>query len=162
MTNQSTEYSSTYFAIGYDEESLLDTSSKIQSYSEYPEGWCYGEGLAFSEATINAAVELNEKSQESGFLITDAFPGPNGDIKFTIYHESIYLEFNVDPNLAVTFVREEGDEETQSANLTLEEAITRIDDFAEEIWSSDFFLSSGTTGSKTVLWITHSNPPLTA
>jgi len=58
----------------------------------------------------------------------------------TIYHLDHYLEFTIEPNGSITFVRERGDEEMVSQEgLTTEQARVIISEFRKEIWKeSDF------------------------
>lgn len=51
--------------------------SKILSFKDLESG-C-GEGERFNDDVIKKALILYEASQEAGFDITDAFPGPSSD-----------------------------------------------------------------------------------
>lgn len=160
--NQNIDYDySDYQVFEFEKDSLLITEAKIQSYSAYPEGWCYGEGLVFSRAVINAAITLNALSMEKGFLNTDTFPGPDGGIKLAIYQEDICLEFTINSDLTIIFVREEGENEPSPLSLSLDEAKNKINDFAEEIWSLGCSKANGTTGTVVYGWTTHSSHQLT-
>lgn len=163
MTNLSTDFF-TFSAVGsyynsykISEENLLTTKTKIQSFSEFPEGWCYGEGLAFSAAVLGIANELYESTKAHGLLTTDAFPGPEGEIRFKIYYKDTCLVFTINPNLMVNYVRENGGQENQPDNITLDKSKRIIQNYAEELWSLDCFQSTGTTGTKTSLKTGHSN-----
>lgn len=157
-TNPNIEFSSYYQTFSIDEESLLDTEAKIESFSQYADGWCYGEGLSFSDEVRQAAIELNNTALLVGLLNTDAFPGPDGEILVSIYHNNINIDIYIFPNLVATFVKEENNTEVErEEEISLDEAEAKIIEFAENIWLSDYSLSTGTTEQKVSGRTGHSN-----
>jgi hypothetical protein len=113
------------------------TIRKIRQFQNLPSGWYYGAGIAPSRETINIALGLVTKSINAGFNENNAFAGPDGEIQVTVYHGNTYLEFTVDPDLSIRFVRENGDTEVERVpDLSLDNALTRLEDFEIEVWRS--------------------------
>ena len=125
------------------------TANRIRSFEKLPQGWHYGEGCPPQREIIDAALELNNKARDSGFLETDAFPGIDGEIRVTVYQGPDYLEFTVESNGTITFVHESEDQElTCEEGLALEETKEKIEAFAEHLWgSSDLSTESISTES---------------
>lgn len=94
-----------------DSEYVHVTERKLSEFRNLEAGWRYGEGVPFKVATLKDAMSLHETAVSKGFMETDVFPGANGEIMLTVYHEDHYLEFTVEKNGSVTIVRERGDEE---------------------------------------------------
>lgn len=113
------------------------TEQKILGFAQFHSGWCYGRGQAFSREVIRIAKSLNRKAIAAGFIETDAFPGPEGEVRVTIYREPDYLEFTVNPDLTVNFVRENKDREFEPFPLlTAQNAEIEIERFSRELWTS--------------------------
>lgn len=62
----------------------MNTNETIKSFLTLPKGWHYGSGIPMSEITTNIALEFNEYAENFG-LITEAFPGVDGEILLSIY-----------------------------------------------------------------------------
>ena len=113
---------------------LHPTEGKIISFREFVPGWCYGEGVPFEKQIIDDALSLNQEALRIGFPTTDAFPGPNGEIMFTIYCGDHYLELTIEPGIGTTLVREQSGREVQhEQGLLLNDAKDRIRRFGEEL-----------------------------
>jgi hypothetical protein len=81
-----------------------------------------------------------------GFAETDAFAGADGEIQVAIYHGDVYLEFTVDPDERVRFVREDGEVETaRRPNLSLVEAISTLKDSWTDVCHSSGLSTATTT-----------------
>lgn len=92
-----------------------------------PDGWCYGEGVGFTEATITLALDLHRALTAAGFTETDAFPSLSGEISVTAYDGADYWAFEARTNGLVDYRHERGDEEVKEiGGLTLEQAIERM------------------------------------
>ncbi len=113
------------------------TASKIAAFADLPVGWSYGRGRPPSASVRFTAQELLRQATRLGLYKTDAFPGESGEIALTIYAGLDYLEFIVEPNLSITYMRETDDVEIAAAeNLSSAEAIKRLEEFAAERWNS--------------------------
>ena len=141
---------------------VILTAEKIRQFKELPVGWNYGEGVPPTEETISTALRLNIEVAAAGFKRTNAFPGENGEIQVTAYHQSIYLEMMIEPDGLITFVYEDGDQEVEYRQMTLVEVISRIHKFRGRIWaSSGLFTSSTTTPIKSALRVSPSSLQVT-
>lgn len=122
------------------------TVQKIDGFGELEPGWCYGEGQSFTEDVLDAAIELHQAAAEGGFLRTDAFPGPNGEVRVTIYDEESYYEFTMENDGSITFVHEVNGDERADEHLSLEDAKHKIEELANTKWSSlELFTDYGMT-----------------
>ncbi len=109
------------------QERLTQTTAKILSFGELPVGWHYGGGVPPAKETIAAALKLNEEAEASGFDKTNAFPGIEGEIQVTAYFGALCLEFTIERDGGITFVKEKDDQEiAYEPTLTLDEAIDRL------------------------------------
>jgi len=126
--------------------SEFPTKSKIQSFKELKNGWHYGEGVSFGQSILDKAITLHQEAIRLALFETDAFPGLNGEVMFTIYFENHYLEFTLKPDDRVTFYREKkGEEVCYQEGLSFEEAKTKIGEFRKEIWKASASLIRGIT-----------------
>ena len=123
-------------------EFLLDDSGnttidKIRRFSDLPEGWHFGEGVATPLRTIKIAVAFEHLARNMGFLETDAFPGIAGEVRIAIYQGKDYLEFTVEPDESITYVRElQKNEVEYDEDLTLADAKTKLLRYREESCAS--------------------------
>lgn len=121
-------------------------AQKIRGFADLEPGWNFGEGLPLDNSVLEDAISLNAFAVDQGFVDTDAFPGPNGEVLLAIYHRRHYLEFIIEPDRSITFSREEsGTELLYQEDLTLEEAKTLISEFSEEVWTSSAYSTGSTT-----------------
>jgi hypothetical protein len=106
---------------------MLQTKNKILGFKKLPIGWHYGQGVSPLQSTIDKALQLHQKASDSGFRETDAFPGINGEIQVTLYQNQTYLEFTINDDQSITYVKEEGDQEVEyKENLSINDAISII------------------------------------
>jgi hypothetical protein len=106
------------------------TDEKIRGFNNLPVGWHYGEGVPPSDSTIKKAIALNMEAGGNGFTKTNAFPGIEGEIQFTVYKGQFYLEFTLEVDGTVTFLYEEADEEKDyQTGISFDEALNRIREF---------------------------------
>ncbi len=129
------------------DKDLSDTGKKIQSFSRLRQGWHFGEGSAPSETLIKKAIELDGLAQSLGFTDTDAFPGPNGEVRYCVYDGPNYYEFTLEIDGSVTTVIESDATELESV-ASFEEARDILKRFS--LWNiSDSFTGDiGTSGKK--------------
>src|SRR5258708_32738608 len=90
---------------------INQTVQKIVSFKSLPVGWHYGDGVPPTDEMVKKALMLNAEAAKAGFGKTNAFPGIEGEIQITAYHESTYLEITVELDGSVSFVYEEADQE---------------------------------------------------
>ncbi len=113
------------------------TVKKIHDFKKLGKGWSYGEGEPFKGSILNDAISLIREAFNLAFYTTDAFPGLNGEVMCTIYHEDNYLEFTLEPDGNVTFAREKSDDEIcYQEGLSLQDAKEKIGEFRKEIWNT--------------------------
>ncbi len=84
------------------------TYEKIQSFAAYRPGWSFGEGVEFTQPLLNKSLQLAKTAHALGFHKSDAFPGLNGEVMITIYRETEYWEFTIQPDESLSFVYEKG------------------------------------------------------
>ena len=110
-------------------QGALETTKKISRFLELPRGWHYGRGVSPSRGVVRDALRLHFGAVMMGFTETDAFVGAEGEVQVTFYRGPLYLEFTLDPDEGVRFVREDGDTETaRIPNLSLAEALSILKD----------------------------------
>jgi len=87
-----------------------NTAEKIIAFSQIPEGWHFGEGTHPQRACVLKALGINRALEGAGFSRTDAFLGPDGDIKVTGYLGDYYLEVLVNLDGSFDHYAEKDDE----------------------------------------------------
>jgi len=103
------------------------TEAKIESFSDLPKGWHFGEELAPSKEVIEKSLKIEEAASLYGYE-TDAFPGIDGEIMVTVYHGNHSLEFTVENDSSIIFALEENDNEIDYKELlSFEDAMIELD-----------------------------------
>src|SRR6266496_1618338 len=141
-----------FFLTASDKE-LSETGHKIRSFERLQRGWHFGEGLPPSETLIKKAIELDGLAQGLGFLNTDAFPGPNGEVRYCVYDDPNYYEFTLEIDGSVTTVIEKDGSEMECVSSFAEARETLK---KSSIWNiSDSFIGDiGTSGERiSKLWL---------
>lgn len=116
-------------------KAYYQTINKIHEFGKRQPGWHFGEGVSPSRMVLNKAKSITEKAYISGFE-TDAFPGIDGEIMIAVYYKNDYLEFTIETNGNITFVREKGEEQiTYREGLSLNNALNELDKFGKHIWN---------------------------
>ena len=124
------------------------TAEKIKRFRNLPTGWHYGEGVLPSRGVVNAALQIHANAVIAGLMDTDAFLGISGEVRVTAYSPFTDLEFTVEPNGSITFVREDrrtGTETDYRQNLLLRDVLSILSDVGRELWASFGFSTTGTT-----------------
>jgi len=104
------------------------TEKKINSFKALPVGWHYGSGIAPLAKVLDLAIRLNQYAGIMGFEATDAFPGIDGEVLLTVYDGDIYLEFSIEVDGSINYIREQGDKEVDSDDkISLHQAINYIE-----------------------------------
>src|SRR5436190_1185098 len=88
------------------DKDLSKTGAKILSFEQLRGGWHFGEGFPPNGNLIKKAIELDGLAQDLGFTKTDAFPGPNGEVRYCVYDGDSYYEFTLEIDGSVTAVLE--------------------------------------------------------
>lgn len=124
----------------------VETANKLQNFLALKKGWNFGEGEVFEIEIINLATALHEEFLLRNFIETDAFPGSNGEVMLTIYHEEHYLEFILELDRTITLLYEVNDQEVFSKEkLSISTTITWLDKFMEILWMQSEFLVTNNT-----------------
>ena len=140
------------------------TEKKILGFSNYQNGWNYGEGVTPSQETIHLALGLLNVLKMLAFLSTDAFLGNSGEIQVTTYDKEDFLEFTIEPDNLITFVHEtSGQVNSYVEGLSINEAVNKLYQYRTNQWASLSELSTKniTTKSSSVLQVFRSNPQVT-
>jgi hypothetical protein len=123
-----------------------ETARKIRHFRLVQSGWHYGEGVPPSPHVINVALEILAHVAMTGFADTDAFLGVNGEVRVTIYSRSTYLEFTVEPNETISYVREDHDREIDYRPvISINDVFSILSETGRELWASFGFSTTGTT-----------------
>ena len=117
-----------------------NVQQKIYSFLLFKPGWHFGEGVAPSHEVAEHALAIVEQASFYG-LDTDAFPGIDGEIMVTVYHDNDYLEFTTESDTTVTFVHERKKRQiSYKEQLPLNVALDEIRRIGEKLWNiSDLF-----------------------
>jgi hypothetical protein len=120
-------------------DELLDSSpteKKIKSFKEFQDGWCYGDGIEFSNEIIKQAIKLNKLFIDHDFFITNAFPGANGEIMVSLYEDIHYFQFIIEPSGSIEYLREDNSVKVgpRKKDLNFEAVKDIIVNFKEERW----------------------------
>lgn len=110
------------------------TENVIDGFRDYKDGWCYGDGLAFSDDAVVYAQVILSSAKKMGIEDTEAFPGRAGEIVVALYVYEYSLEFIVEKELAITFCLEQDDDEiARKEELTLVKALNLLKKTNEDI-----------------------------
>jgi hypothetical protein len=120
------------------------TEEKIRTFADLQVGWHYGNGIRPSDKAIEKALILNTEAIKSGFEQTNAFPGIDGEIRVTAYHQSIYVEMTIEIDDSVTYIYEFDDNERENVVLTFDQVKAKLRNFRGHLWGS-YVLSTLTT-----------------
>jgi hypothetical protein len=114
----------------------LETLRKIKRFAHLLPGWHFGEGVPPSHGMVLSATLLNLDLQLAGFDKTNAFPGVDGQIMVTAYHDDFYFEFSLELDGLVNFVMEVGDrEEFARDGLSIGQVRSLITELATNVCS---------------------------
>lgn len=109
------------------------TRDKIRRFGSLQEGWHYGEGTNFPTVVLELALGLEAFARDQGFMKTDAFPGTAGEVRITLYEGHTYLEFTIETDSSVTYVREKDSAELEyREHMSIEDAKTAITTYWNE------------------------------
>ena len=141
------------FAIGVSPSAVRGTGTiaKLLSFLDLPDGWHYGSGSPPDSVRVQNAVGIIDLFASHGLVKTDAFPGIDGEVRITAYHNTSYLEVTLELDGTVCLVLEaDGAEVIYKDRLSLWEAKILLDKTLvgmkqEECNSSDLSIQNTTT-----------------
>lgn len=97
-------------------------TEQIRSFMQLPDGWHYGEGRSATHAAVVAALGVEALFREYGAQEVEVFPGVDGGILTSGYHENDALEIRCNPSGQMDMWHEANDEPVDSRkNTSLEE-----------------------------------------
>lgn len=74
----------------------MTAAEKLVNFRTLQAGWHFRqEGVPFAPEMLDKAAALNAAFVACGFQ-TDAFPGTDGGIQITLYHDGSFAEFNLE------------------------------------------------------------------
>lgn len=125
------------------------TTSKIRSFGSLPNGWHFGVGRAPTNEMVSKALAWHDELLRLGFVVTDAFPGTNGEIMVTGYEGLHYVEILLETDATISLVHErDGAEVTRLDHAMPSRVSETIKDIAGAIWStSGYFTRNISTAS---------------
>ena len=139
MKTYNTQSSPYLFIVGFalNRSEQDSTVQKILSFLRLPTGWCYGRGRAPSQSVADLAIKWATATRAIGFQTTNAFPGENGEISVTAYHQNHYVEAIIETTGLISLHYEKDDTPVWShENLPLDRARQYITAVAGEIWNT--------------------------
>jgi hypothetical protein len=102
----------------------------IRSFSEFPEGWNFGEGKAPSGEVIEKAIQLYRIGKSFG-LIGDAFPVGDGEIEISFSYQDHFIDILITAQNTLEYTYEIGigdeyNEIEHVENIHFEEAKSKL------------------------------------
>lgn len=123
----------------------LETANKIRRFLTYPNGWHFGRGVPPTLERVKEALILNNAAAKAE-LHTNAFLGSEGEVRVTVYHNDIYLQFTLGDDDSVEYVREEREVETvRTPRLRLVDALSILNAFENELCLTSVSSTATTT-----------------
>jgi hypothetical protein len=126
----------------------------IRSFSEFPDGWNFGEGKAPSGEVINKAIQVYRLGKSFG-LMGNAFPVGDGEIEISFSYEDHFIDILITGQNTLEYTYEIGigdeyDETEHIENLSFEEAELRLRALEEmkPCDSSESSMQDGLTGKR--------------
>jgi len=117
---------------------LNETQRKIEGFKNINPGWHFGEGVPPENNAIIAAKTINDAFNEAGFSETNAFLGAGGQIQVNGYRDDCYLELIYESGTISFELEEEGLVVVDEEDLSLSEAISRINYWGKKWLMSEF------------------------
>jgi hypothetical protein len=133
MTRPSKDTSYRFF---YAQHGRSKTVNDILDFAKLPTGWHYGRGGPISPKVCKWALQLYVHAINSGFSITEAFPGVDGEVMVSVYYRQHAFDFTINPDGSVDYRLEINDNDVEVAdNLTLEAAKQKLTIFGIVLWN---------------------------
>jgi len=128
------------------------TRNKIVGFAYLPTGWNFGKGVPAKEQAVKDALDLLDDLEKAGFEKTDAYPGEGGSVMVSAYALPDYYDFDVGTNGTITVAHARRDEDEDifyEENMSVEEAQSKIKEFALQQWPTSDCSTSVTTTVET-------------
>lgn len=109
------------------------TKEKILSFGKLEKGWNYGEGIPIAANILDKGVKLVDVLNDNDFMVTDAFPGLNGELRITAYYDEYYIEFTFEEVDNISFSLELHGVEQVEEKLTYRQAESKIREIRTDI-----------------------------
>ncbi len=111
----------------------IKTKEKLLGFKGLDYGWDLGRsGKPVTDGFIQKGLHLLDEIANQGITRTNAFPGPEGEVRVTAYKSIFYLEFTIEIDGTISCVIERGEHEiVDKESLSLEEAECEISTFKE-------------------------------
>lgn len=137
------------------------SAAKLRALADLQEGWNYGEGAAFSPSHLQRMEMLLRRVESAGFLETDVFPGPDGNVVLAVYLPDVYFEIELRKNGSLEFIHElPSGQAVEALTESTEDAILQyMRRVRSGTWNSSESSTSSTTGTsgRSVSTALHSN-----
>ena len=108
-----------------------DLTAQIRSFAKLPDGWHYGEGRGATSDAVETALAVHTLVFDLGAQEVEVFPGVDGGILISSYHESDTLEIRCNPSGRMVMWHEVNDAPVEKReNVSLEEIRKYVGDLA--------------------------------
>ena len=91
-------------------EAAWSRETQIRAFAQLREGWHYGEGRGATEKAMATALEVDSRLLACNVHKVEVFPGVDGGILLSVYHENDTLEVRCDPSGRMDMLHEVNDE----------------------------------------------------
>ena len=91
-------------------EAAWSRETQIRAFAQLREGWHYGEGRGATEKAMATALEVDSRLLACNVHEVEVFPGVDGGILLSVYHENDTLEVRCDPSGRMDMLHEVNDE----------------------------------------------------
>ncbi len=116
---------------------LIEVITKVRSFTELPVGWHFGGGVPASPQMMERAIMLVRFAAASGIKRANAFPGVDGEIQVTFYHEDSMLELSLELDGSITIAQDEGKSQIHFKEFAgITDALTILTEFSQKVWES--------------------------
>lgn len=114
------------------------TLQKLESFAALPQGWHYGRGGPISAETHQLAAQIWNDLLGAGFTLTDAFPGSDGEVQLTAYHQDHFLSLMIEPGGETTLLHQfKGNDASQPLETRDTEVLAeKVKEIAGGIWTT--------------------------
>lgn len=137
-----------------------ETFKLIESFSQLPKGWNFGEGAPSSPVALGQSKMVLSLARQLGMEDAEAFPGIDGEIQVCLYSKDLTLEITFEKDATATIIFEKGDEIVSNrTRMHFDDTIRILKDFkfkcdSYELSTSNYITAQG----KRDLQVWHLNP----
>ncbi len=125
---------------------LNQTTKKVREFAELPKGWRYGSGVPASTEKVEQAITALFFAYANGISIVNAFPGSEGEILVSFYHEEHTLDVTLEVDGSFTIAQDESDRQVAfTEGNSKEQAFDAIREFGQRTCdSSELYIEEST------------------